>query len=53
MRVLFWQIQPPDHLLTSDGTASLGEHVWYAQLGQIPKVTAALTSKDKTTVQFL
>lgn len=27
---------------------SLHPHVWYAQVGQIPKAAAALTSKDQT-----
>lgn len=30
-------------------TASSGQHVWYAQPGQIPTAVAPIVSKDQTT----
>lgn len=36
-------------LLMPDSAASTGQHVWYAQSGQIPKATPTLTFKDQAT----
>lgn len=36
-------------LLMPDSAASPGQHVWYAQFGQIPKAAATLTFKDQAT----
>lgn len=32
-----------------DSAACFSQHVWYAQLHQIPKAVAILTSKDQAT----
>lgn len=47
--ILVWHILPPVHPLMSDSAASLGQHVWYAQPGQVPKAAGILISKDHTT----
>ena len=49
MGVLVWHILPVVHLPTPDSATFPGQHVWYAQLGQIPKAAATLVSKDKAT----
>lgn len=51
--VLVWHILPPVHLLMSNSTASPSQHIWYAQLGLIPKAAATLTFKDQVTSVFL
>ena len=37
LEILVWNILPVVHLLKPDVVASLSQHVWYAQPGQVPK----------------
>ena len=37
---LVWHIRPPVRFLMTDGATSLGQHIWYAHAGQIPKAAS-------------